>query len=482
MDVYQFGPFHLDVERLLLVHEGDPVALGPKVVETLLALVEHPGEVLSKTQLLDRIWPEGFVEEANLAQNIYVLRKTLRGQWEAEAIETVPRRGYRFNAPVTRTERTALAQAPVVPEIPEQQVPTVPVVAARKPRPAWIAGIISASVAIAASLVLIATAAMHHTTSVALSDNGARLYQIGRYYWNLRTREGVEKSLSYFAQVVDSDPKSAEGYAALADANATMGDYQYGTQKPDIYFARARGYAEKALALDPHSAEAHAALGLIAMDRHDMTTAMRELRRAIARNPQYGPAREWYGIALVTQGHVTDGFDELKRAADLDPLSVATTAWLGSAAYYDRRYHDAISYAEQTLELSPQRTDVLVTMGEAYEAEGNTSRAIAAFKKYGASAASDRAESAALLSHAYALAHRLPEARAQLAYARAHARDVDPTDLAAAAAAVGERQIALGMLRRMHDRAASMAIIENDPRFDELRDDAEFRQLAQESA
>ena len=57
MSLYEFGPFQLDVERLLLLHEGAPVALGPKVVETLLALVEHPGEVLAKGALLDRIWP-----------------------------------------------------------------------------------------------------------------------------------------------------------------------------------------------------------------------------------------------------------------------------------------------------------------------------------------------------------------------------------------------------------------------------------------
>ena len=100
MSVYEFGPFQLDVERLLLSHAGEPVALGPKVVETLLALIEHPREVLAKNSLLDRIWPEGFVEEANLAQNIYVLRKTFRSHWGTDAIETVPRRGYRFTAPV----------------------------------------------------------------------------------------------------------------------------------------------------------------------------------------------------------------------------------------------------------------------------------------------------------------------------------------------------------------------------------------------
>lgn len=487
MDVYEFGPFHLDVERLLLVHEGEPVALGPKVVETLLALVEHPGEVLAKAMLLDRIWPEGFVEEANLAQNIYVLRKTLRTRWGVDAIETVPRRGYRFTAPVQRSARPALAEAPVVEEMP----PFVPAMAAidihhhsdSRPQYArWIVAATSALAVLAASFVLLASVVTHRSNSAdMLSDNGARLYQIGRYYWNLRTRDGVEKSLSYFAQVVDSDPKSARGYAALADANAAMGDYRYGSQTPAVYFARARGYADKALSLDPNSAEAHAALGLIALNAKQMPKAMTELRHAIALDPGYGPAREWYGVALVGEGQLHEGFAELKQAADLDPLSVATTAWLGSTAYYDRHFHDAITYSQQALELSPQRTDALTTMGEAYEAEGNITRAIEAFKQYASSSAYCHAEGSALLAHAYAIAHRYSEARVELAYARSHARDVDPADLAIAAAALGDRSVAFALLRHMHQHGTWMAII-HDARFDSLRDDAEFRQLAQESA
>ena len=485
MDVYEFGPFHLDVERLLLVHDGEPVALGPKVVETLLALVEHPGEVLAKAMLLDRIWPEGFVEEANLAQNIYVLRKTLRARWGTDAIETVPRRGYRFTAPVQRIARAALAEAPVA-DLPVVQAP----VAAHDihPRPVprfipfrWVAAVTSAVAVIAASFVLLANVATHHGASTTLSDNGSRLYQIGRYYWNLRTRDGVEKSLSYFSQVVDSDPRNARGYAALADANATMGDYRYGSQIPAVYFARARGYAEKALSLNPNSAEAHAALGLIAMNQKEMPKALNELTHAIALDPGYGPAHEWYGVALVDKGQLREGFTQLKLAADLDPLSVATTAWLGSAAYYDRRFHDAIAYSQQALELSPQRTDALTTMGEAYEAEGNITRAIEAFKQYASSSSYSRAEGAALLAHAYAIAHRYPEARAELAYARAHARDVTQADLAVAAAALGDRSVAFSLLRHMHEHGTWMAII-HDARFDSLRDDAEFRQLAQESA
>ena len=481
MDVYEFGPFQLDVQRLLLLEHGEPVALGPKVVETLLALIEHPGEVLAKSMLLDRIWPEGFVEEANLAQNIYVLRKLFREHWESGAIETVPRRGYRFVAPVQRMQRHALAEAPIV-VVPEP-TPAIAPGAVSHVRAKVRRFVAFAAAAVVLVAVLGAAFVPHRQAAQTahLSANGERLYQIARYYWNLRSRDGVQRSISYFAQVVDNDPNAPQGYVGLADAYAMMGDYCYGSQKPDVYFARAAGFAKKALALDPESGDAHATLGLIALDKGRSAEAIQQLRQAIALDPAYGPAREWYGVALLKEGRVADGYAQLKTAADLDPLSVATTAWLGQASYMSRKYADAIAYSRQALELSPQRSDVLTIIGDAYEVEGNLNRAIEVYRQYARASVDNRAEASALLAHAFALAHRTGDARAQLQYAEAHAKDVSPIDLAAAAAAIGDRTAALGALKNVRDRMTWIAIA-NDPRFDFLRRDQAFRQLSREFA
>ena len=100
---YQFGPFLIDTVNRRLLREGEVVPLKAKVVETLLLLVRHNGEVIEKDELMKQLWPNSFVEEANLTQNIYMLRKALG---ERNYIETVPRRGYRFAAQVKEWDDT----------------------------------------------------------------------------------------------------------------------------------------------------------------------------------------------------------------------------------------------------------------------------------------------------------------------------------------------------------------------------------------
>jgi eukaryotic-like serine/threonine-protein kinase len=98
---YAFGPFRLDSEKRVLVRDGKPVPLAPKTTEMLLVLIENAGHLVDKDDLMRRVWPDAFVEEGNLNKNISVLRKVL-GEWDGgqEYIETVPKRGYRFVAPI----------------------------------------------------------------------------------------------------------------------------------------------------------------------------------------------------------------------------------------------------------------------------------------------------------------------------------------------------------------------------------------------
>ena len=99
---YEFGPFRIDATERLLWRDGKVLPLTPKAFDLLLVLVSSEGHLLTKEQLLERVWPESFVEEANLSHNIYKLREALGEKQAGEKyIETVPRRGYRFVAKVT---------------------------------------------------------------------------------------------------------------------------------------------------------------------------------------------------------------------------------------------------------------------------------------------------------------------------------------------------------------------------------------------
>lgn len=111
--VYEFGPFSLDAEERVLRREGQPVPLRPKDVDMLLVLVENNGRVVEKDELMKRVWPDTFVEEANLSHHVFTLRKALGdGIEENRFIETVPRRGYRFAAAVAGPSEPASPPAP----------------------------------------------------------------------------------------------------------------------------------------------------------------------------------------------------------------------------------------------------------------------------------------------------------------------------------------------------------------------------------
>jgi DNA-binding winged helix-turn-helix (wHTH) protein len=103
MDVFRFGPFELNVRERRLVQDRNVIPLRGKVFDTLRLLVENAGSLMPKEELLRALWPDAAVEENNLNHNISLLRKTLGEKATGQAyIETIPRIGYRFVAPVTR--------------------------------------------------------------------------------------------------------------------------------------------------------------------------------------------------------------------------------------------------------------------------------------------------------------------------------------------------------------------------------------------
>ena len=104
-NLYEFGPYRLDAQRRVLFSDDEVVPLAPKAIDLLVALVEKSGQVLGKDELMKSVWPDSYVEEANLSHHIFILRKALGDHKSgAKYIETIPRRGYRFVASVLAVE------------------------------------------------------------------------------------------------------------------------------------------------------------------------------------------------------------------------------------------------------------------------------------------------------------------------------------------------------------------------------------------
>ena len=123
--LYEFDAFRVDPVRRILLRDGVPVAITPKAFSILLALLERAGEVVEKSDLIERVWPGVFVTEANLTQNVFSLRKCLGEKAnENRYIVTVPGQGYQFAGDLRRIERSSTTEMPIVG--PELEPPPVP--------------------------------------------------------------------------------------------------------------------------------------------------------------------------------------------------------------------------------------------------------------------------------------------------------------------------------------------------------------------
>jgi DNA-binding winged helix-turn-helix (wHTH) protein/Flp pilus assembly protein TadD len=460
MNCFDIGPFRLDGEARTVSLHGVPLALAPKAVETLLVLVERAGQVVSKDELFERIWPEGAVEEANLAQNVYVLRKALRAHADGEWIATVPRRGYRFTGPVREVREgghEGSARA-----------------ASRNPRAAWMA------VFGALLLMLVPSAkgevVAHRST---LSQPGAQAFALGRYYWNQRTKDGIVKSIRYFTEVVQHDPSNALGYAGLSEAYAMVPQYEVQSIPMKVAMTRAWSYAHQALAIDKDSAEGHAALGeLLNTDEKSAPGGgKRELERAVALDPDNANAHLWLGVALYELGDRDGARAELETSERLEPAAPATESWLADVFFLDRNYDAAAEHLRRALEIDPNRSDALAQLGAVEVQRGAFSKALAADERF---ARSCKCGPYAELMNAYVYARMQRPERAQSALAHAERtmpRGKDESiNVAFVYIALGDRAKALSALQRArvweHGKTAYLAA---DPRFDPVREDPRFR-------
>jgi serine/threonine protein kinase/TolB-like protein/Tfp pilus assembly protein PilF len=302
-------------------------------------------------------------------------------------------------------------------------------------------------------------------------------YLKGRYFWNLRTEEGLKKSVEYFQQAIERESSYALAYAGLADSYFSLGDWNLAA--PKEAFPRAKAAAFKALQMDETLAEAHVPLGAATMAYDwDWVGAEKEFKRAIALNPSYAIAHHRYAGYLTFVGRHNEAIAEMKRAQELDPLSPAINMSGGLVFFYARRYDEAIAECRRTLELNAGFAPAHLYIGRAFEQEKRYDEAIAEFKAM----ALEGRNTMQLpnLGRVYAAAGRKAEALKSISQLRelSKRRYVSSWQIAGIYAALGDSDQALAWLEKAYEgRSDGLILLKVDPTVDSLRSDPRFQDL-----
>ena len=269
-EIYRFGDFTLDVRERRLTSGPDLVRLSPKAFDVLSVLVQQPGHLITKNELLARVWPESFVEEGILTVHMSALRKALGDDTRATSyIETVARSGYRFIASVVRDpadeERSTLTTTARPVELYE------------------------------------------------LVGRG-RSHLLSGSYFELPT------AVDAFRAALAIDPTYAPAHAGLARARCAQAGLRAVPHQEA--FSEAKASALRALAMDSNCADAQVALGsVLFLSEWDWPAAERSLRRALEINPDYTEALLLYGSLQEALGKLDEGLRFKQQALARDPRS-----------------------------------------------------------------------------------------------------------------------------------------------------------------
>ncbi len=319
--------------------------------------------------------------------------------------------------------------------------------------------------------------AKHYTES----NEAYQLYLKGRFYWNKRTEEGMQKSLEYYHQAIEKDPNFALAYSGLADSYALLGVPEAGGgMPPNEILPKAKEAALKALEIDETLAEPHVSLAHVKYfyDR-DFTTAEREFKRAIELNSNYPEAHHWYAIYLSVVGRQREALAEIRRAQDLDPLSLPINMWLGRILSQSGQLDQAVEQLRKTVELDPNFMIAHHRLGLLYEEKGMYDEAISEFRQV-LKLSSGNPLGVSALAHAYALAGKREEAQKNLdeLLQLSKQRYVSPTSIAMIYAALGDKDQAFAWLEKANDvRDLNVVRLQVDPRYASLRSDSRFADL-----
>jgi DNA-binding winged helix-turn-helix (wHTH) protein/Flp pilus assembly protein TadD len=297
-----FGPYRLDLERRILSRDSKPIPLQQKALEILIVLVRRRGEVVSKDDLMKAVWPDAIVEDANLTQNIFILRKALgEGARENRYIATVPGRGYCFVAGVEEVrERDSTAQTTASPAHDDASN------AGNKGfrNRSWRATRVARIAILLTAAAILSFAVMRSLPLIArrYNNQGVSLQQGGE----------LKSAIGDFQRALLLTPGYAEAHYNLANAYEDIPDYDKAIEQ-----------YQQAIDVDPTFYPAYNNLArLYIMRRRDYETALRFIDRAMSLHPQEASVQytlyKNYGWANLGLGQLGQAEQYLRLAETLD--------------------------------------------------------------------------------------------------------------------------------------------------------------------
>jgi len=313
----------------------------------------------------------------------------------------------------------------------------------------------------------------------------AEAYQLflrGRFFWNQGTEEGAKKSIEYFQQAIEKDPNYALAYSGLADAYDLAAGFSW--LPPREAIPKAKAAALKAIEIDDHVAEAHAALGFSSFSYDwDWAAAEQHFQRALALNPS---ARAWcpcetlgYSMYLGALGRTDEAVGAVNRALEFDPFNLVINFTMAKSLYMGRRYDESIQQCRKILDMEPRFPLAHWQLGVAYAEKGMYREAVSELEK-------DK-----VLTHG----HPVPLSYLGNILARSGERNralqvieelrsvsnhkyTTAVGFARVYAGLGDKEQAFAWLNKAYEeRSSGLYLLKVDPIWDPLRSDPRFSDL-----
>jgi TolB-like protein/Flp pilus assembly protein TadD len=546
-----------------------PLRLEPKVMQVLVLLAAHAGQVVAKERLIQTVWPDTFVTDDVLTRAISELRRVFGDDArESRFIQTIPKSGYRLIAPVSSsgadqgiaahgqavhlgttiavlpfehlggpervyltdglTEETSASLGQIDPghlivkgrtstkrykstpksfaEIGQElgveylvegsvraesgrlRV-TSKLIRVRDQAQIWaesyesepgsmlelqreLSAAIARQVRLRLSPERLGTLAPRHTRNAEAYD----LYLRGRHLWNQLTPETNRSAVAFYEQATQLDPEFALAWAGLADAYSASPINS--DVLPSEVAAKARRAAAHAFASGADLAETQTALGTVSywLD-WDWPAAETAYRKATELDPSYSQAHRLLGVVLSAMGRHEEARRAMSRARELDlyPMQYALSAHVELLAH---DYPSALEFATQATALDPSFWIGWFQLAQTYERLGKDERALEALKR--AEVSGGNSKMVSLRGYILAKLGRPNEAEDVLRTLKSIARGryVPPYAMALVHAGLGQRDSAFEWLNRAYDqRDVHLTFLAQDPKWDDFRKDARFREL-----